>query len=50
MSVNGIRQASTESSEYFSVPVVYSVMAEDQISTADWTVTVNKETSYGLDD
>lgn len=50
VSVNGIRQVSAESSVDFSVPVVYSVMAEDQISTADWTVTVNKETSSVLDD
>ncbi len=41
VSVSGQEQASGMSVNNFSSPLVYTVLAEDQTTSADWTVTVN---------
>ncbi|GLR18803.1 M60 family metallopeptidase [Portibacter lacus] len=49
-SINDVKQISGTSVVDFTNPVVYNVLAEDQIASADWTVTVNQETSSTSDE
>ncbi len=42
-------QLSNESVVDFSNPVVYEVMAEDQVNATNWTVTVTSDNSSGID-
>ncbi|WP_462281485.1 T9SS type A sorting domain-containing protein [Salinivirga cyanobacteriivorans] len=47
--VGGVEQVSGTTANDFTSPVVYTVTAEDDVTTVDWTVTVTINASNGTD-